>query len=48
MIMDLWNDRARRGEEVCKMFRFQNKPTDQVQNVCFIIVMKASELILIL
>jgi hypothetical protein len=23
MIMDLWNDRARRGEEVWKMFRFQ-------------------------
>jgi hypothetical protein len=23
MIMELWNDRARRGEEVCKMFRFQ-------------------------
>jgi hypothetical protein len=48
MIMELWNDRARKGEEVCKMFRFQNKPTDQVQNFCFIIVMKASELILIL
>jgi hypothetical protein len=48
MIIELWNDRTKRGEEVCKMSRFQNKLTDQIQNVCFIIVMKASELILIL